>query len=118
MAVSASFLEFVLEQLSASPREITQKKMFGGVGIYADEMFVALLDNDRFYMKADDSNRADFEKEGMPPFQPYPGSYSMSYYEVPIRVLEDRDELELWLEKAYVAASSKKKKSKKRKVDS
>jgi DNA transformation protein len=111
MAVTESFLTFVLEQLSRSRREITHKKMFGGVGIYADERFVALLDNDRLYLKAGDSNRADFEREGCKPFQPYgEGSYSMSYYEAPAGALEDRAELASWIERSWEAAGAKKKK--------
>ena len=118
MSVSASYLEYVLEQLSASHFEITHRKMFGGVGIYADERFVALIADDRLYLKVDDTNRPDFEKEGAVAFQPYgDGSYSMSYFEAPTRVLEDRDELAQWLERSFEAASndltSKKKRKKK-----
>ena len=109
MPVTDSFLEFVLEQLAASPREITHRRMFGGVGIYADERFVALIDNDRLYLKADDSNRAAFESENAERFRPFgEGSQSMSYYEVPVRVLEHRDELAEWIERSWQAAGPKK----------
>jgi DNA transformation protein and related proteins len=108
MAVSASFLEYVLEQLAGGRRDIAHKRMFGGIGIYADERFVALLDNDRLFLKADDSNRPDFEREGCAAFQPYgEGSYSMSYFEVPPSVLEDRDELDAWIGRSWIAAEKK-----------
>lgn len=109
MAVSKSFLEYVVEQMSASRREITQKRMFGALGFYADERFVAIVDNDRLFLKVDDASRADYEREGCVAFDPYgDGTKSMSYYEAPVRVLEDRDELAEWLERSWIAAGNKK----------
>lgn len=70
MPVSASFVEYVLEQLSQSRREITTKRMFGGVGIYADELFVALVDDDRLYFKTDDECVAPFIERNASPFAP------------------------------------------------
>ena len=108
MAVSKSFLEYVLEQMSGSRREIAHKRMFGGMGIYCDERFVAVMDNDRLFLKVDDSNRDDFVREGSEAFDPYgDGTKSMSYFEVPVRVLEDRDELATWLERSWIAAGNK-----------
>lgn len=115
MPVSASFLEYVLEQLSGTERAIAHKRMFGGVGLYADERFVALIAGDRLYMKVDDRNRPDFVREGSEPFRPYgEGSYSMSYYEAPPRVLEHRDELAEWLERSWQAAAKPEKPMKRR----
>jgi DNA transformation protein len=112
MAVSASFLEYVLEQFSASTREIISKRMFGGMGLYADDRFVAVLDDDRLFLKVDDESRPHYDREKARAFQPYgEGSYSMSYFELPTRVLEDRDEAAVWLERAYVAAGKKKAKA-------
>lgn len=106
MSVTDSFVEFVLEQLAACPREISHRRMFGGVGIYADERFVALIDNDRLYLKADDTNRSTFEAENAAQFRPFgEGSRSMSYYEVPVRALEDRGELAEWIERSWLAAA-------------
>jgi len=45
--------------------------MFGGVGIYAGQLFFALIADDTLYFKVDDSNRSDFERLAMRPFQPY-----------------------------------------------
>src|SRR5579872_3362648 len=107
MAVSASFLQFVLEQLEGAGA-IATKRMFGGVGIYSGDLFFALLDNDVLYLKVNDSNRADFEAAGARPFQPYgPGTGSMQYYEVPVGVLEDADELARWSRKAIAVARAK-----------
>ena len=82
--------------------------MFGGVGIYADKLFFALIDDDTLYFKVDDSNRPDFERLGMKPFQPYgEGGEIMQYYQVPIDLLEDLEALRPWAEKAIAVAARK-----------
>ncbi|MFQ5572356.1 MAG: TfoX/Sxy family protein, partial [Rhodothermales bacterium] len=103
MAVSSSYRRFVIEQLEHfSP--IIARDMFGGVGLYAEGYFFALIGDDRLYFKVDDSNRLDFESAGMEPFRPYGDERAMSYYEVPIEVLEDVDVLPRWAEKAVAVA--------------
>lgn len=100
MAVSPSFLEFVLEQLSAV-RHVTSRRMFGGVGLYSDDVFFAVLDNDTLFFKVDDTTRPRYVKRRMPPFMPIPGKPAMSrYYQVPPGVLEDADELSAWAREA------------------
>src|SRR5476649_1933857 len=107
MPVTDSFVAFVVEQLEGAGA-ITTKRMFGGVGIYAGDLFFALLSRDVLYLKVDDSNRADFEAAGTGPFSPYgPGGETMQYYEVPAEVLEDADELCRWAAKAIAVASAK-----------
>jgi DNA transformation protein and related proteins len=86
--------------------------MFGGVGIYAGELFFALIADDTLYFKVDDSNRSDFEERGMNPFRPYgEGGETMQYYQVPENLLEDPDELGLWAEKAIDVARRAKKRT-------
>jgi DNA transformation protein len=71
--------------------------MFGGVGLYAGDVFFGILAADTLYLKVDDSNRSQYEAEGMRAFRPYADKpVSMSYYQVPARVLEDPDELAAW----------------------
>jgi DNA transformation protein len=71
--------------------------MFGGIGIYAAELFFALLDDDTLYFKVDDVTRPQFEDRGMTPFRPYgEDGEVMGYYEVPADVLEDPEELGAW----------------------
>ncbi len=96
MAVNDSLVEFVLEQLEPIG-SVTPKRMFGGVGLYAGDLFFALLAGDVLYLKADDSTRAALEMAGGRPFQPYPnrprGTGTMKYYSVPAAILEDGHEL-------------------------
>lgn len=110
MSVNQSYLDFVVDQLSRVA-VITTRKMFGGVGVYGDGLFFALMAGDVLYFKVDDTNRADFEKAGMGPFRPYEDDdRAMAYFELPADLLEDTDALRLWVEKAIAVARSKKRK--------
>jgi DNA transformation protein len=107
MAVSQSYREFVLEQL-CRVTPVTGRSMFGGVGIYAQRLFFALIAEDRLYFKVDDATRPDFERRGMEPFRPFGEDSAMGYYEVPANVVEDVAVLETWMKKAIdVAAAAK-----------
>jgi len=114
MSVSDSFRAFALEQLRRSIPDARARSMFGGVGLYAGDLFFALMDDDILYFKVDDSNRDRFEARGMGPFRPYgDGGEVMQYYEVPADVLEDVDLLASWV-KASVAVARKAKRARSR----
>lgn len=108
MAVSADFRDFVLEQLAPAGR-VTPRAMFGGVGLYLDGLFFALIDDDALYFKADAATRPRYEKAGSRPFCPYPDrpEKSMGYWQVPAEVLEDADELAAWAREAMGVALAK-----------
>ena len=107
MPVTGSFLEFVLEQLDmVGP--IVSKRMFGGVGLYAGDTFFALLAGDVLYLKVDDSTRAEFERVGGRAFQPFPDRPgTMQYYNLPVGILEDSDELTRWARKSIAVARAR-----------
>jgi DNA transformation protein and related proteins len=55
------------------------------------------------YLKVDDASRGDFERARSRPFNPYPEKMKTviaSYYEIPPDVLENRDELCRWVQRA------------------
>ena len=105
----------MLEQLGrVTP--VTGKSMFGGVGIYAQGLFFALIAEDRLYFKVDDTTRPAFEQRGMEPFRPFGEDSAMGYYELPADVVEDVAQLESWMRKAIdVAAKAKRPKAKRSK---
>jgi DNA transformation protein and related proteins len=106
MSVSNDFLNYVLEQLS-SLRGLRPKRMFGAVGVYCEENFFAVIDDDILYLKTDDSTRGEYEARGMRRFMPMPDKQgSMAYHEVPADVLEDRDELAIWARKSVAVATA------------
>ena len=109
MAVSDDFRDFVLEQLAPAGR-VTPRAMFGGVGLYLDGLFFALIDDDTLYFKADDATRPRYEQASSRPFCPYPDhpDKAMGYWQVPAEVLEDADELAAWAREAMAVALAKK----------
>lgn len=114
MPVSPAYREFVLEQL-ARVVPVTSRSMFGGVGIYSEGLFFAVMDDDLLYFKTDDTNRPDFERAGMPPFRPFgEDAAPMQYHELPGELLEDADALRPWVEKALDVARRKKAKSRRK----
>jgi len=46
MSVSDSFRTFALEQLQRTVPDVRARSMFGGVGVYAGELFFGLMDDD------------------------------------------------------------------------
>lgn len=106
MAVSAQFNAFVLDLLGAVT-PVSARRMFGGVGYYADGLFFALADDDELYFRVDAGTRARFEREGMKAFSPMgPGSKSMSYFTVPPRLYDDQEEWAQWTRRAITVARS------------
>jgi DNA transformation protein len=104
MRVSHGFQVFVLEQL-AGVANLRSRTMFGGVGLYAGDVFFGLLARDVLYLKVDAETRGPYEAAGMTAFKPYadrPGQ--MSYFEVPAGVLEDPEELMRWARDAILVA--------------
>ena len=107
MKVTGSFRLFVLEQL-AGVDQIHARAMFGGVGLYAAEVFFGILAADTLYFKVDDSNRSAYESAGMKAFHPYADrAMSRSYYEVPVTVIEDPERLTAWASAAIRAAKGR-----------
>lgn len=109
MGVSAEYRQFVLEQL-ARVVPVTSRSMFGGVGIYTNGLFFALIDNDTLYLKVDETNRRDFEDAGCGPFRPFGDERPMQYYELPADALEDAEALERWVTKAVAVATAARRK--------
>lgn len=105
MSVSPTFRTFVLEQLGRCVPSVHGRTMFGGVGIYAGELFFALLADDILYLKTDEQTRPEFERRGLDPFRPYGESGEvMQYYRVSEDILEDAEELRVWVEQAVEVA--------------
>jgi DNA transformation protein len=106
MPLSPEFLSRVNTQLSAA-RPVRTRKMFGGLGIYLDEAFFGVCDDDKTFFKVDDTNIEAYESRGM-------GSWIMGgqindkYREVPGDVMADPGELGDWIDAAAEVAKRKK----------
>jgi len=118
MKNSDSYLAFLTEQLSCLGA-ISMRAMMGGHTMYCDGVPFALVARNALFLKADDKNRPAFEARGLKAFQPFPDKPgTMSYYEVPPEMLEDRAALKQWAGGALEAGrrAQAKKKPKKRGV--
>ena len=116
MAVSEEYRRHVMRRLSAVA-PVTDRRMFGGLGIYSQQRFFALIDNDILYLKVDDANRGDFLSIGAASFRPFGiDGPEMDYYELPERLLDNPAELGNWvraaIEVAKRAASKQRRKKK------
>ena len=108
LRVTPEFRDFVLDQL-AGVAHLRSKSMFGGVGLYSDERFFGIVAADELFFKVDDGNRAAYEAAGSEPFRPLADPkrpVSMSYFRVPIEVLEDPTVLNAWAKDAIRAATA------------
>jgi len=103
MAVSREFRDFIMEQLEGLGR-ITPRPMFGGVGLYCDGLFFALLAEDQLFLKTDGQTQTAFADAGCEPFRPFGGDKPMSYWSAPLEALEDPDSLDRWARLALAAA--------------
>ena len=111
MPVTPEYRAFVLDQFRRIIPNVRDRAMFGGVGIYAGDLFFALIADDTLYFKVDDHNRGAFEARGSGPFRPYgPEGEVMQYYELPADVLEETDDLREWANAAIDVARRKRKK--------
>ena len=94
---------------------VTVKRMFSGAGIFADGLMFGLVVRDVIYLKVDDGNRAEFEREDSAPFtytrgkkSGRPNEHALPYWRLPERLYDDPDELAEWARRAFAAAERKK----------
>ncbi len=104
MSVSNEFLEFCTERLSLAG-EVGAKRMFGGAMLAVDGAPTALVADNVLYLKVDKTNEKDFAAQAMQHFVPFPDTkpYPMSYMEIPPDIMEDDEELIVWITKAREA---------------
>jgi DNA transformation protein and related proteins len=103
-------LVHLLEDCLGGDPRFSYRAMFGWYGIYKDKKIFSLLCENQLYFKVWDANIEDYKKYGMQPFM-YNKKWEscvMSYYELPEEVLEDREELEQWIERSLQVEGKKK----------
>jgi DNA transformation protein len=98
------FKDFVLDQL-ADLRGVTAKAMFGGYGLYRDRTFFGIIHEGRLYLKTDKTSRAPYLARGMKPFRPNAKQTLKTYYEVPVEVIEDGEQLNQWAATSLISAA-------------
>jgi DNA transformation protein and related proteins len=82
------------------------KRMFGGVGLYVDDVFIALIAFERLYLKVDAQTRPKFEAAGCEPFiyDAATKAVAMSYFSAPDDAMESPALMQTWARMALEAA--------------
>ena len=94
-----TFKEFVLDQLRLFG-PVDCRAMFGGFGLYCEGIFFGIIAKGRLYFKTNESTASDYLERDMQPFQPNPRQTLKNYFEVPVEILEDEEQLAVWARKA------------------
>ena len=106
MAAKDAFAEYCAELL-AGLGPVRVKRMFGGHGIYVDDLFVAIVVGETLYLKADGQSAARFEQAGCTAFS-YEAKakkrVSLNYWSAPADAMESPALMRPWARLAMEAA--------------
>jgi DNA transformation protein and related proteins len=97
-----SFKDFILDQLRGLT-DVEARRMFGSHALYQDETCFGVVSKGRLYFKIDESTIGEYRRRKMKPFRPNGKQTIKSYYQVPVEILEDADELCVWAKRAIAA---------------
>jgi DNA transformation protein len=105
MAVQAGFATYCSELLSAVGA-VRGKRMFGGYGLYVDDLFVAIIVEDTLYLKTDNQSRPRFTDAGSRPFEYVARGeqHTMGYWSVPPDAMDSPLLMAPWARLAIDAA--------------
>jgi DNA transformation protein len=107
MPNSRDFVDHVREMMRSSKREVSTKAMFGGHGVYAGGLFVAIVADDVLYLRTDERSVARFDALGLEPFEFSTKDgrrQAISYRRAPDEALESPAAMAPWLAGALDAA--------------
>jgi DNA transformation protein len=87
---------------------VRAKRMFGGYGLYAQDLFVALIADDGLYLRADEASEPHFRQAGGQPFEFEARGRRMTlrYWTPPAEALESPAIMQPWAQQALRAALS------------
>lgn len=104
--MDADFIRDLFREFGA----VQIRRMFGGAGLWADDVMFALITRDVIYLKAGDESIAAFEAENCAPFSytTKNGRHTLtSYWRLPERLYDDPEELAVWARRALGVARAK-----------
>ncbi|MES2957664.1 MAG: TfoX/Sxy family protein [Pseudomonadota bacterium] len=93
-------------ELLAPLGAVRARRMFGGHGLYCDDLFFGLIARERLYLKVDTHSQAGFADAGCEPFvYDAKGRRStMGYWSVPAEAMESPTLMQPWARQALAAA--------------
>lgn len=83
------------------------KRMFGGHGLYVDDVFVAIIIGEELYLKTDDEHRPAFEAAGCRPFEFETANgrkTATSYWSAPADAMDSPAQMLPWARQALASA--------------
>ncbi len=100
--LDTNFLEYIVYDVLLGIDDISYRPMFSSYGIYKDGIIFAIVSNNNIYFKVDETNQAKYEKHHSQPFVYYRKNkkVSLSYWELPLSVLENKEEIKHWVEES------------------
>lgn len=111
MKCHSEYLNYLVECM-AFIQDLRVRAMFGGYGLYQDDLIFAIVVKDVLYLKSDAAIRNEFTRRGLRPFA-YTvwsdKSVTMQYFEAPPDVFEQPEIMQEWTQKALGAALKAKK---------
>jgi DNA transformation protein len=102
---SSALVEHCMELL-APLGSVRARRMFGGYGLYVDEVFIAIVAFERLYLKADAVSRERFAAAGCEPFtyDAHGKSVMLGYWAAPADAMDSPALMEPWARMALQAA--------------
>jgi len=103
--VSTALVDHCLELL-APLGVVRARRMFGGQGLYCDDLFFGLIADDRLYLKVDEQSQPAFAAAGCERFvyDARGKSMTMGYWTVPAEAMESAALMQPWARLALAAA--------------
>ena len=103
--MSQALVDHCLELL-APLGAVRARRMFGGHGIYIDDLFVAVIGFERLYLTTDAASRENFQAAGSEPFvyDAKSGAVALGYWTVPAEAMESQALMQPWARQAIEAA--------------
>lgn len=94
-------------ELLAPLGQIRTRAMFGGTGIWCDDAFVAIVMDDRIYLKVDGLTQREFERWDLKPFayRARGKTVTLGFWSVPEEALESPRAMKPWGQLALAAAT-------------
>jgi DNA transformation protein len=95
-----------IAQLFAEFGPVSVRRMFGGVGIFADGLMIGMGYQDEIYLKTDENSARRFAAAGSSPFvyRAKGRSLELAFWRLPARLYDEPAELADWANEALAVA--------------
>lgn len=101
-----SDLVALLQELWQHWAPVRAKRMFGGYGLFRDDLMFALISDDELFLKADKVSDVYFDKLGLEPFVYHKQGkpVRLSFRQAPAELFDEEDVAREWAQRAWEAA--------------